>query len=158
MIIKRTVKNLAGKIVELEIEINNAQVGGTATCDGQKWEIRGYAMVRGRKVLSIKGGPAPYLVIDDRLYAEIDRVAREQYRAQMSAEEKEWEHVCSLELAYKRLIDNSDSNADIIKAKSAYEQALAEFVARYPNSHHLISNRVHYNDRIDISTDKVWIN
>jgi hypothetical protein len=88
----------------------------------------------------------------------IDRIAREQYRAKMSAEDVEWEKVCELEAAYKRLIDRADSNAELVKAKSAYEQSLAEFVKRHPHSRHLNSNRVHYNEKIDVHSDKVWTN
>jgi hypothetical protein len=154
--ITKSIVSATGKKVALTIEINNSKVGGSAVCNGQQWAITGYAVVQGRKVLSIKGGPAPYLPIDNALYTQIDNTARDQYRAGMTAEAKAWERVCGLEALYKNLVARSDSNADIIKAQSSYEQALDEFAARYPDSDYIKSNRVHYNNTIDINSDQVW--
>lgn len=156
--ITKSIVSATGKKVDLTVEINNGKVGGIVEWNGQQWAITGYAVVQGRKVLSVKGGPAPYLPIDNALYAQIDSVAKEQYRAGMSAEDKAWERVCGLEANYLRLIDRSDSNADIINAQSAYEQALNEFAAQYPDSDYIKSNRVHYNNPIDINSDHIWTN
>lgn len=156
--ITKSIVSATGKKVDLAIEINNSKVGGIAEWNGQQWTITGYAVVQGRKVLSVKGGPAPYLPIDNALYAQIDNTAKEQYRAGMSAEAKAWERVCGLEMAYKKLVDRNDSNADIINAQSAYEQALDEFTAQYPDSQYTKSNRVHYNNPIDINSDQIWTN
>ena len=156
--ITKSIVSATGKKVDLTIEINKSKISGIAEWNGQQWTITDYAVVQGRKVLSIKGGPAPYLPIDNALYAQIDSIAKEQYRAGMSTEAKAWERVCGLEASYKKLVNRSDSNAEIVNAQSAYEQALNEFATQYPNSDYIKSNRVHYNDPIDINSDKVWTN
>jgi hypothetical protein len=153
--ITKSIVSATGKKVDLNIEINNSKVGGIAKWNDQQWTITGHAVVQGRKVLSVKGGPAPYLPIDNSLYAEIESTAKAQYRANMSAEAKAFQAVCGLEAAYKKLVDRSDSNAAIINAQAAYEQALNEFVAQYPNSDYIKSNRVHYNDG---ATNNPWTN
>lgn len=158
--INKSITSNSGKKVDLTINIENAKVTGAAVVSEMHltMTITGYAVVQGRKVLSVKGGPAPYLPIDNTLYAQIDNTAKEQYRAGMSAEAKSWERVCGLEVAYKKLVDRSDSNAEIINAQSAYEQALNEFTAQYPDSQYTKSNRVHYNNPIDINSDHIWTN
>jgi uncharacterized protein YuzE len=157
--ITKSIVSATAKKVDLIIEINNGKVCGIAKWNEQQWTITNYAVVQGRKVLSVKGGPAPYLLIDNNLYAEIESIAKAQYRANMSAEAKAWETVTKLEAAYKKLVDRSDSSAAIINAQAAYEQAINEFVAQYPNSDYIKSNRVHYNNNpIDINSEKIWTN
>jgi hypothetical protein len=152
--ITKSIVTTSGKKVDLSIEINDSKVSGLAVCNGQQWAITGYANVQNRKCLSVKGGPAPYLPIDNNLYDQIHNTAKTQYQANMSAEAKSWETVCALEAAYKKLIDRSDSNAEIIQAQAAYEKSLSNFSDQYPNSDYAKSNRVHYNDK----PASIWTN
>jgi len=156
MRITTTVRSKIG-IVNLTIEIENATLSGVAEWEGNKWSVKGYGVVQGKKVLIIEGGPAPYLLISEQLYEQIHNEAKKQYRAQMSAEQKDWERVCALEAAYKQSVDKSDSFAETIKARDAYEQALSEFATKYPNSKYLQGKKGKCNPPVSPSdTDKIW--
>jgi len=155
MVITTSVRTKIG-IVNLNITIENATLSGVAEWEGNKWTIKGYGVVNGKKVLMVKGGPAPYLLIGEQLYNQIHSEMGKQYRARMSAEQKDWEHVCALEAAYKQSVDSSDDFAEVIKARDAYEQALNEFAIKYPNSKYLIREKRGYNDPVNPNTDKIW--
>jgi hypothetical protein len=153
--IAKTFTSRTGKKIELSINIESVKVSGSALIDGKAATVTGYAVVQNRKCLSIKDGPAPYLPIDDSLYAEIDNTAKAQYRQSMSAEQVAWNNVCAAEATYKRIANYNDSNAEVISAQAAYDKALDEFTRQYPNSDYNKSNRVHYNDGM---TNNPWTN
>jgi hypothetical protein len=151
--ITKTITTNSGKKVDLTINIENAKVTGIASHNGQTWQVTGFAIVQGRQCLSIKNGPAPYLPIDNSLYGKIESMAKDQFFA--DTENAAWENVCKLEAAYRKLIDRSDSNADIIKAQHAYLTALNSFAVQYPLSPYNTSTRAHYNDG---ATNNPWTN
>jgi hypothetical protein len=153
--IAKTFSSRTGKKIELTINVEATKISGLALIDGQQATVTGYAVVQNRKCLSIKDGPAPYLPIDDSLYAEIDNTARDQYYQNMTAEQVAWNRVCAAEATYNRIANHNDSNAEVIIAQTAYNKAFDEFAAQYPNSNFIKSNRVHYNDGM---TNNPWTN
>jgi hypothetical protein len=151
--ITKTITSKTGKQIDLTINIENAKVTGAALHNGQTWQVTGFAIVQGRQCLTIKNGPAPYLPIDKYLYSEIETTAKAQFFA--NDENAAWENVSKLETVYRRLVNRNDSNVDVIEAQGAYETALDDFAAKYPQSIYIKSTRVHYNDG---ATNNPWTN
>ncbi len=133
MIIKKTIISHTGKKVDLVIHIENARITGTATVNGQstQMQVTGHAIVQGRRCLIIKGGPAPYLPIDNELYEEIQAAAKAQYQDSMADEKILEGRVSAAQAKYERLFAQGYDNAQIIRARDEWDRLSAEYHQRY---------------------------
>ncbi len=125
--ITKTMKTKSGKIVDLNISVENAKVTGIATSNGLEMAINGTATVQGRKVLVLKNAPANYLPIEDALFVEIEKIAKAQYVSQMTPLEIAEGKMREAEVKYNKLANQGWDNIATIKARDEWDRLSGEY-------------------------------
>lgn len=123
--ITKTFKTQTGKTVDLTLDIEQAEVSGTATIAGVDYSVNGYAVVKGRKCLKINAA-APYLPIDNSLYNQIHSVCKQQFAASMSERQILEGKVDAARIKYQRLFDAGTNNVATIQARDEWERLSRE--------------------------------
>ncbi len=125
--INKSFRTPTGKDVTVELTVENYKVNGTATINGATYGVTGFAVVQSKKVLQIKGAPAPYLQIPDALYAELDGICKAQFAAQMTPLEIAESKMREAEAKYNHLWNEGWNNMAIIEAREEWNRLSAEY-------------------------------
>lgn len=116
-----------GKSAVAILAVSDAKVSGTVTIDETEYEVTGYHVVNNRKVISIIGAPAPYVVIPNHLYDSILKTCKEQYAAKMTPLQIAEGKTRDAEYKYNRLMRQGYNNVEILAARAEWDRLSAEY-------------------------------
>jgi hypothetical protein len=127
MNINKNFRTSSGKDAIASLDVENYKVTGTVLIAGTSYEVTGFAVVQGRKVISIKGAPAPYVVIPNDLYDDLDKICKAQYASQQTPLEYAEMMMREMERRYNKVFADGYDNVAIIKARNEWDRWSDEY-------------------------------